>query len=75
MHPLTIDLPSGNYMGQQSIDVHITASVDTATIVYTTDGTMPTPSSHQAQGSVTLHFTGNTTLTAGVLHNGRVRNV
>ena len=72
---VSFSLPSGNYMGQQSINVTITASVDTATIVYTTDGTMPTPSSRQAKGSVTLNFTDNTTLMAGVLHNGRVRNV
>ncbi len=70
---LTIDKPSGRYDG--SVKVTITASSNTATIVYTTDGTQPTASSAKATGSVTLTFTDNTVLTAGVLHEGRVRNV
>ena len=70
---LTIDKPSGQYEG--SVTVTITASESDAVIVYTTNGTTPTASSTQATGSVTLTFTDNTVLTAGVLVDGRVRNV
>jgi glycosidase len=70
---LNIDKPSGQYEG--SVTVTITASESDAVIVYTTDGTTPTANSTHATGSVTLTFTDNTVLTAGVLVDGRVRNV
>ena len=70
---LTIDKPSGQYSG--SVTVTITASESNAVIVYTTDGTTPTASSSHATGHVTLTFTDNTVLTAGVLVDGRVRNL
>ena len=70
---LTIDKPSGQYEG--SVSVTITASESDAVIVYTTNGTMPTASSTHATGHVTLTFTDNTVLTAGVLYEGKVRNV
>ena len=55
--------------------VTITASESDAVIVYTTNGTTPTANSAQATGQVTLTFTDNTVLTAGVLYEGKVRNV
>ena len=70
---LTIDKASGQYEG--SVTVYITASESDAVIVYTTNGTTPTASSPQAIGHVRLTFTDNTVLTAGVLVDGRVRNV
>ena len=70
---LTIDKPSGQYEG--SVTVTVTASESDAVIVYTTDGTMPTANSQQAIGQVSLTFTDNTVLTAGVLVDGRVRNI
>lgn len=70
---LTIDKESGHYTG--AVTVTITASQSTATIVYTTDGTKPTVNSKLATGMVTLTFTDNTILTAGVLVDGRVRNI
>ena len=70
---LTIDKASGQYEG--SVTVNITASESDAVIVYTTNGTTPTSSSPQAIGQVRLTFTDNTVLTAGVLVDGRVRNV
>ena len=70
---LTIDKASGQYEG--SVTVNITASESDAVIVYTTNGTTPTSSSPQAIGHVSLTFTDNTVLTAGVLVDGRVRNV
>ena len=70
---LTIDKASGQYEG--SVSVTITASESDAVIVYTTDGSMPTASSRQATGQVRLTFTDNTVLTAGILFEGKVRNV
>ena len=70
---LTIDKESGRYI--DPVTVTITASESTATIVYTTDGTRPTPDSKTATGMVTLTFSDNTTLMAGVLQDGKVRNV
>ena len=70
---LTIDKPSGHYEG--SVAVTVTASESNAVIVYTTDGSTPTASSHQAIGQKTLTFTDNTVLTAGVLYEGKVRNI
>ena len=70
---LAIDKPSGHYEG--SVTVTITASESDAVIVYTTDGTTPTASSRQATGSVKLTLNDNTVLTAGVLYQGKVRNV
>ena len=70
---LSIDKASGQYEG--SVTVNITASESDAVIVYTTNGTTPTSSSPQAIGHVSLTFTDNTVLTAGVLVGGRVRNV
>ena len=70
---LTIDKASGQYEG--SVTVNITASESDAVIVYTTNGTTPTSASPQAIGHVRLTFTDNTVLTAGVLVDGRVRNV
>ena len=70
---LSIDKASGQYEG--SVTVNITASESDAVIVYTTNGTTPTSTSPQAIGHVSLTFTDNTVLTAGVLVDGRVRNV
>ncbi len=70
---LTIDKASGHYEG--SVRVTITASESDAVIVYTTDGSTPTASSAHATGLVVLTFTDNTVLTAGVLYEGKVRNV
>ena len=70
---LSIDKESGQYQG--SVTVNVTVSSSDAVIVYTTDGSMPTSSSRQAIGQVRLTFTDNTVLTAGVLYEGKVRNV
>lgn len=70
---VSIDKESGQYQG--SLTVNITASQPDAVIVYTTDGTTPTAGSPRATGRVTLTFTDNTKLNAGILYDGRVRNV
>ena len=69
---LSVDKESGEYIDQ--VTVTVTSSFNNATIVYTTDGTAPTASSPRATGSVTLTFNSTTTLRAGVLHNGEVKN-
>lgn len=70
---ITIDKESGKYEG--SVTVSITAADPNATIVYTTDGSTPTVDSKQAVGSVTLTFTTDTKLAAGVIFEGKVRNI
>ena len=70
---LSIDKASGQYQG--SVTVTVTASESNAVIVYTTDGSTPTANSRQATGQVRLTFTDNTVLTAGVLYQGKVRNI
>ena len=69
---LSVDKESGEYVDQ--VTVTVTSSFNNATIVYTTDGTAPTASSPRATGSVALTFNKTTTLRAGVLHNGVVKN-
>lgn len=59
----------------QSVDVTLTASKNDATIVYTTNGSEPTASSDKATGSKSFTFTQTTTLKAGVLVDGVVKNV
>ena len=70
---LTVDVPGGRF--SDPVTVTVTASDPTATIVYTTDGTTPTASDKTATGQLTLTFTDNAVLTAGVLVDGKVRNI
>ena len=70
---VSIDKESGRYEG--SLTVTLTASDPAATIVYTTDGKAPTTESTQAKSGKQLTFTDNVKLSAGVLHEGKVRNV
>ncbi|MGM9869690.1 MAG: alpha-amylase family glycosyl hydrolase [Sodaliphilus sp.] len=70
---ITIDKESGKYEG--SVTVTISAEDPNATIVYTTDGSTPTVDSKQAVGSVTLTFTTDTKLAAGVIFEDKVRNI
>ena len=71
---LAIDMRTGTYEG--SVTATITASYSGATIVYTTDGTEPTPScSTIASGStITFSTEGNHYLRAGILKDGQVIN-
>lgn len=72
---VSIDLPSGRY--DEAISPHLTASNSDAVIVYTTDGTEPSPTNGTQityQGDVTFPSEGNYTLRAGVLYNGNVIN-
>jgi len=71
---VSVDPASGDYSGD--ITATLTASNSGATIVYTTDGSEPTPTSSTIayQGSVTFSGEGSHTLRAGVLYNGSVIN-
>ena len=69
---LSVDKESGDYVDE--VTVTVTGSFSNATIVYTTDGAAPTAASPRATGSVTFTFNKTTTLRAGVLHNGVVKN-
>lgn len=70
---LSLNPAAGTYTDK--VDVTITASSSDAVIVYTTNGDKPTASSASGTGSVKLSFTATTTLRAGVLYNGEVKNV
>ena len=70
---VTASKPSGTYY--QSVDVTLKASKNDAVIVYTTNGSEPTASSDKATGSKSFTFTQTTTLKAGALVDGVVKNV
>lgn len=68
-----IDKPSGVYAN--SVSVKIKPSMASTTLVYTTDGTNPTPESTPITGSTTLTFTETTTLKVGALMEGEVSGI
>ncbi|MBO4821251.1 MAG: chitobiase/beta-hexosaminidase C-terminal domain-containing protein [Prevotella sp.] len=68
-----VDLPSGSYDGAQTATLTAVSTNDNARIVYTTDGSDPTPQSTQAVSGTTINLApGNTTLKAALLVNGAV---
>ena len=71
---LKADKEAGVYDGD--VDVNLTASDPTLTIVYTTNGSAPTASSSQLHGSGTVKITGAGThvLRAALLVDGQVMN-
>ncbi|MBR5118687.1 MAG: starch-binding protein [Muribaculaceae bacterium] len=68
-----IDKPSGVYAN--SVTVKIKSSLASTTLVYTTDGTTPTPESQQITSPTTLTFTENTVLKVGALMDGEVSDI
>ncbi len=68
-----IDKPSGVY--SNSVTVKIKPSIASTTLVYTTDGTNPTPESTQITGVTTLTFSESTTLKVGALMEGEVSDI
>ena len=70
-----VDLASGDYTG--AITAHLTASNSDAVIVYTTDGSEPSPTNGNQvtyEGTVTFSTAGSHVLRAGVLRDGLVIN-
>ena len=68
-----IDKPSGVYAN--SVTVKVKPSIASTTLVYTTDGTTPTPESTQINGATNLTFTETTTLKVGALMDGEVSGI
>ncbi len=63
----------GNYVGNVSLTV--APSKSGTTLVYTTDGSEPTPSSPTISSSTPMTFSENTTLKVGVLNGNQVENI
>jgi hypothetical protein len=61
---LTILPAGGNFTTGTTVNVVLTANVNTSTIYYTLDGTTPTTSSASSVGTTTLSITANTTVKA-----------
>ncbi len=55
--------------------ITVTITPKNGTVVYTTDGTVPTISSHPTTTATTITFTTTTTLNVGVVDNGQVSKV
>lgn len=68
-----IDKASGVYAN--SVTVNIKPSTASTTLVYTTDGSNPTPESQQITSSTALTFNETTTLKVGVLMDGEVSGI
>ena len=64
---------AGNYVG--SVNLTVAPSKSGTTLVYTTDGSDPIPSSTTITASTSMTFTENTTLKVGVLNGDQVENV
>ena len=64
---------AGNYVG--SVTLTVAPSKSGTTIVYTTDGSVPTASSETLTASKSFTFTENTTLKLAVLNGDQVENV
>lgn len=71
------DLPSGSYHdGAQKARLTAVSASKDAQLVYTLDGSEPTPQSAKAQSGTSLTIpTGKTTLKVGLLVDGKVRGV
>nr|WP_315254155.1 starch-binding protein [uncultured Flavobacterium sp.] len=61
---LTISQPGGTFSSGTTVNVVLTANVNTSTIYYTLDGTTPTTASAASVGTKTLSITANTTVKA-----------
>ena len=64
---------AGNYVG--SVDLTVAPNATGTTLVYTTDGSIPTATSATITASTAMTFTESTTLKVGVLNGDQVENV
>ena len=71
-HPV-VSKAAGSYVG--SVELTVAPSKSGTTLVYTTDGSMPTPASATITASTPMTFSQNTTLKVGVLNGDQVENV
>ena len=64
---------AGNYVG--SVSLTVAPSRSGTTLVYTTDGSIPTLASATITSSTSMTFTENTTLKVGVVNGNQVENI
>ena len=69
---LTFSKTGGTFTTGSTVNVTLTANVNTSTIYYTLDGTTPTTASTSAVGTKSFDFTANTTLKAFVKNTSDV---
>ena len=68
-----VSKPAGNYVG--SVELTVAPSSAATTLVYTTDGSVPTLTSATLTASTPMTFTESTTLKVGVVNGDQVENV
>lgn len=64
---------AGNYVG--SVSLTVAPSRSGTTLVYTTDGSIPTLASATITSSTSMTFTENTTLKVGVVNGNQIENI
>ena len=75
MNTAWVDLPSGDYEGQQQATLTAVTTNSGAELVYTTDGTEPTAASTKVASGTKITIEGDMTLKVGLLIGGAVSGV
>ena len=75
METAWVDLPSGEYEGQQQATLTAVSANSDAQLVYTTDGSTPTASSKKAASGTKITIEGNMTLKVGLLIGSTVSSI
>ena len=70
-----MDVPDGTYVAPLEVKITAVSSLSGAKIVYTLDGSTPTPDSPQMTSGATLDIESTCTLTAGILSAGKVQGI
>jgi len=75
METAWVDLPSGEYEGQQQVMLTAVSANSDAQLVYTTDGTTPTASSTKVASGTKITIEGDMTLKVGLLIGSNVSGI
>ena len=75
METAWVDLPSGEYNGQQQATLTAVSANGSAQLVYTTDGSTPTASSTKVVSGTKIAIEGDVTLKVGLLIGGTVSGI
>ena len=75
METAWVDLPSGEYEGQQQAMLTAVSANNSAQLVYTTDGTTPTASSKKVASGTKITIDGDMTLKVGLLVGSSVSGI
>ena len=75
METAWVDLPSGEYEGQQQATLTAVSANGGAQLVYTTDGSTPTASSTKVASGTKITIEGDVTLKVGLLIGGTVSGI